>query len=71
MSDNDIKTMAVMIANRAADIEATEQTKERRDNSKLAFKAFCEGLCGRERERIEKHHPELFAEGSNINDEEC
>ena len=62
--------MAHMIMSRL-DLEATKQTKDRRDNSKLAFKAFCEGLRGRERERIEKHHPELFAEGSNINDEEC
>ena len=36
----DIKTLAVMIANRAADIEATEQL-EKKHRLEAALEAFC------------------------------
>ena len=53
MSDP-IKTMAVMVANRASDIEATRELEKR----KLAD--FCDTLTGSPRQVMEKHHPELF-----------
>ena len=43
MSDKDTKTLAVMIANRAADIEATEQL-EKRDRLGLALGELCNAL---------------------------
>ena len=39
----DVKTLAVMIANRAADIEATEELKKK-DRLGLALEAFCNAL---------------------------
>lgn len=39
----DIKTLAVMIANRAADIEATEKLKKK-DRLGLAIMALCHAL---------------------------
>ena len=43
MSDKDTKTLAVMIANRAADIEATEELKKK-DRLGLALEAFCDAM---------------------------
>ena len=42
MSDKDTKTLAVMIANRAADIEATEELKK--DRLGLALRELCNAL---------------------------
>lgn len=43
MSDKDTKTLAVMIANRVADIEATRQLKKR-NGLGLALQAFCDAM---------------------------
>jgi hypothetical protein len=44
MSDKDIETMAVMVAHRAVDIEATEQV-EKRNGLGLALEAFCRAIA--------------------------
>jgi len=62
MSDKDIKTMAVMIANRAAYCVATKEFERRKDRRRAALESFCEGLKGYSREVMEDHHPELFTE---------
>ena len=49
----DVKTLAVMIANRAADIEATEQL-EKRDRLGLALEAFCNAMKASVKEQNEE-----------------
>ena len=44
MSDKDIETMAVMVANRAVDVEATEQL-EKRNRLGVALEAFCQAIA--------------------------
>ena len=46
MRDKDAKTLAVMIANRAADIEATKELKKR-SRLDLALGELCRALRGK------------------------
>ena len=66
---NRTKTVAHMVMNRI-DLDAAIKAERKREHSKLMLEAFCNGLRGGERETVEKHHPELFAEGSNTTNEE-
>ena len=50
MSDKDIETMAVMVAHRAVDVEATEQV-EKRNGLGLAIEAFCRAIAESNREQ--------------------
>ena len=56
MSDKDIKTMAVMIANRAADIEAAR----RLDQNKAKLRQYVQKLDMVKKQQIARHHPELL-----------
>ena len=53
MSDKDTKTLAVMIANRAADIEATEQL-EKPNRLGRALEAFCNAMKASVKEQSEE-----------------
>ena len=50
MSDEDIKTMAIMIAHRAADVEVTKRLKKR-SRLDVALWELCRALKGKSKEQ--------------------
>ena len=61
MSD-DIKTMAAMVAHRAADIETTRKIEEQKQKRLEMIKAHCRTLTGENRSLMQEHYPELFTD---------
>ena len=58
----DIKTVSVMIGNRAADIEATRRIEEQKEKRLEMIKAHCRTLTGDNRLLMQEHYPELFTD---------
>lgn len=54
----DIETMAHMVNNRVADIEATREIERRQNRLEAALEKVCRALTGKPRPTTEKHHPE-------------
>ena len=58
----DIKTMAHMVAHRAADIETTRKIEQQQEQRREALKAHCRTLKGESREMMLRYWPELFTD---------
>lgn len=54
----DIKTMAHMVNNRVADIEATREMERRQNRLEVALEKVCRALTGKPRRATAKHHLE-------------
>ena len=55
-----IKTMAAMVAHRAADIETTRKIEQQKAQRLEAIKAHCKTLRGDSLLLMQQHYPELF-----------
>ena len=54
----DIETMAHMVNNRVADIEATREMERRQNRLEAALERVCRALTGKPRPAAAKHHLE-------------
>ena len=57
-----LKTMAAMVAHRAADIETTRRIEEQKAERMQAIREHCKTLTGESLCVMQKHYPELFTD---------